>query len=513
MAGRVGVIELIASTAALFSTLTPAFWIELQVKRQLYSVMPQAVSVWARQRGWQTHYATYAGVGRPEALLPDDLDVVFIATPTQHCALAYVLAVLLRSRGARVVMAGPHARAYPQDCARFADIVVTDCDRRVVDEILSGAVEPGSIVRSARPLVDLPLVEEREPEIRSSAFIRGRQRYTTSIALISSLGCPYDCDFCSEWATRYMAFDTERMKRELNFIARRYPGALIGFHDPNFGVRFDQIMHAFESGGRRNSFVMESSLSLLDRDRLSRLRQAGCLMVAPGIESWADYSRKSRTNRTSGEAKYAAVSAQMREIEAAIPTAQANIILGVDADAGDEPFDLTRRFIAEHPKVWTNVNIPIPFGRTPFAERVRREGRLIEALPLAFYTAPYVALRPLHYGIEDYLRRLSQVYEAMVAPSLLVHRLALLPSAFSRGVAIARTVALRSELAELSRFRQALARQIDLRRFFEGETRVLPEFLAKRLRDRIGRYSALLPLEACLPIADGRRAERPVLTI
>lgn len=247
---KVGILELIASTAALHSRLRPSFWAELAVKRQYYSVMPQAVSVWARARGHDVRYATYLGLGRPEDQLPAGLDLVFMATPTQHSLLAYALCAIFRARGARVVLAGPHARAHPEDCARHADIVVTDCDRQVVEDILSGHYDPGAIAKSGRPLADLPMVEECEAEIRAAAFVGGRQRRTTAISLVSSLGCPYACDFCSEWATPYAAFGPDRMARELDVIAHRYPGALIGFHDPKFGVRFDQTLAAFERPGR-----------------------------------------------------------------------------------------------------------------------------------------------------------------------------------------------------------------------------------------------------------------------
>jgi hypothetical protein len=515
MALSVGVLELLAHTAALSNRFDPVFWAELPLKRQLYSVMPQAVSVWARQAGCRTFYATHLGLGRVEDALPPDLDLVFIAAPTQHAAVAYAAARVLRRRGTRVALAGPHARAFPQDCARFADIVVTDCDRRVVEEILRCVMPRGTILKSARPLTDLPLVEEREPEIRAAALVRGRVGRITTISLLSSPGCPYACDFCSEWRTRYLAFDTDRMRRELETIAVRYPGALIGFHDPNFGVRFDETMAAFENSAapRANPFLMEASLSLLNAERLARLRSAGCVMTAPGIESWADYSNKSRATRASGEAKYRIVSEMMKEVEARIPAVQANLILGVDADAGDEPFDLTERFIREHPGVWTNANIPIPFGSTPFAERVRREGRLIEALPFPFYTAPYLALRPKNYDVRDYLDRLGRIYDAMCGWRLLRTRLARMPSSSARSVVIARTLALRVERAELHAFRTAVAASRELRRFLERRSESLPEFFASRLASRFGKRRGQYPGRALRPWSADHDPARPVVII
>jgi hypothetical protein len=270
-------------------------------------------------------------------------------------------------------------------------------------------------------------------------------------------------------------------------------------------------MSSFEKcnmGGNR--FVMEASLSLLTDERLKRLKRAGCVMVAPGIESWVDYSKKSRTTRVSGEEKYKSISSKVREIEETLPAVQVNLILGVDADKGSEPFELTKRFIVEHPKVWANVNIPIPFGRTPFAERVAREERLISKLPFSFYTAPYLALRPRNYDVREYLEKLIDVYETMTSRSLLLRRLKLMNSNLLRGVTIARTAALYVELNELRQFAKAVSENNEMRRFHEGGIQKLPEFYEKRLRARLGRFHKLLPPSAHHPVMC---SEEPIHTI
>ncbi len=83
---RIGVLEILRPERS--SHWTHSAYAHYFVK-QYASIMPQAVSVWCRQMGHESFYATYYGQGDAKALLPDDLDVVFISTYTQASALAY----------------------------------------------------------------------------------------------------------------------------------------------------------------------------------------------------------------------------------------------------------------------------------------------------------------------------------------------------------------------------------------------------------------------------------------
>ena len=70
-----------------------------------------------------------------------------------------------------------------------------DCNEALVGDILAGRFDPGSVISSARPFQDVPTVEERMPEIRASAFVRGIRHGLTTIPMLASMGCPYRCDF------------------------------------------------------------------------------------------------------------------------------------------------------------------------------------------------------------------------------------------------------------------------------------------------------------------------------
>jgi radical SAM superfamily enzyme YgiQ (UPF0313 family) len=139
------------------------------ITRQYASIMRQAISVWCREMGHQVYYATYYGQKDPRALLPVDLDVVFISTYTQASALAYALSKLYRKEKTLTIIGGPHAKQFPRDCMRFFDVVVGDCDKTLLSEILKDLPQH-QILNSGRPLKNIPGVEERLPEIRSSTF-------------------------------------------------------------------------------------------------------------------------------------------------------------------------------------------------------------------------------------------------------------------------------------------------------------------------------------------------------
>src|SRR5256886_13397687 len=160
---KIGIIELIEETASKSWT---DFAYRAFFKKYHASIIPQAVAVWCRQLGHQVWYSTYYGQRDPVSLLPDELDVVFVASYTQASALAYALAKVYRMRKTLTVIGGPHAKAFPKDCLRFFDLAVKDCDKTLIDEILRGSFERHTVVSSGRPLKEIPSVEERMPEIK-----------------------------------------------------------------------------------------------------------------------------------------------------------------------------------------------------------------------------------------------------------------------------------------------------------------------------------------------------------
>jgi len=495
---RIGILELLTDTPirGYLGRLYAHYF-----RRQFVSIMPQVVSVWCRQLGHTVHYATYYGQGDPLRLVPEELDLVFIATYTQASALAYALAKVFRRRRVRTVIGGPHAKAFPADCLRFFDLVVKDCDKALIAEILADRFSGPAIASSGRPLRDLPSVAERMPEIAVSAFSRGRPLLTSIVPVLSSIGCPYSCNFCIDWNTDYVPLPRERLQADLGFLATHYPQVLVGYHDPNFAIRFDETMDAIESipSGRRNRYIMESSLSVLKPDRLHRLKSTRCAYVAPGIESWSAYSNKAGVGGRRGSDKLREVLGHFERIHRYVPGLQANFLFGSDDDRGDEPVELTKEFIRGAPFVFPAINIPTPFGGTPLFDQLLAEGRVLRSMPFALYYNPYLVIQLRHYEPAAYYGHLIDIYATITSVSAVARRTVARSGPVIRFVHELRSLALRRETTQFKRLKHRFLSDRSFLAFHEGRSADLPAYYRHLVRDRLGSYADLLTEKDLVP--------------
>lgn len=505
---KIGILDILVDSPCTVGN----FAYRAVLKKQYASIAPQAVAVWCRQLGHRVSYVAYYGQGDPKRMLPDDLDVIFIATYTQSSALSYALARLYRSEGVVAVIGGPHAKSFPVDCLRFFDFVVKECDKTLIDDLLKGAYDRGTIVTSGRPLLDFPSIEERMPEIRASAFAFGRPVRSSIVPLLSSVGCPYTCDFCVDWNNPYALLPLDRLEADLAYLSRHFPGTLVAFHDPNFGVKFDQVLSIIEKipAPQRNPYVMESSLSVLKGPRLQRLAETGCVYVAPGVESWENYSLKSGVGATMGRDKLERLVTHFEEIGEHVKGIQANFIFGSDVDRGDEPVELTNEFMRRLPFVWPTVNIPTPFGGTPLFDQYLAESRVLRSMPFTFYYTPYLVTTIANYDPIEYYDKLTEVYSVMTSGRMMASRVRTDGSTSLRMLHVLRSLAMKKFLAGFRRIGKLLRNDSEFRRFHEGRSDALPGYYHVEFEKRLGKYASLLSKAERTPDL-GQGSPSPVL--
>jgi hypothetical protein len=269
---------------------------------------------------------------------------------------------------------------------------------------------------------------------------------------------------------------------------------MVAYHDPNFGVKFDQVLSVMERlpAAARSPYIMESSLSLLRGPRLQRLKDTRCIYVAPGIESWQDYSNKAGVGTRVGRDKLEKLVAHFEELGDYVQGLQANFIFGSDVDRGDEPVELTVEFLRRLPLVWPTVNIPTPFGGTPLYDRYLAQGRILRSMPFTFYYTPYLVTTLENYHPIEYYENLAKIYSAMTSARMTARRVLTRMPAMFRLLHVARSLVMRHFLATFRRLGELLRTDPEFREFHEGRSATLPAFYRWVYERKLGDYASLL---------------------
>ncbi|HEX5436635.1 MAG TPA: hypothetical protein VFW98_05730 [Gemmatimonadaceae bacterium] len=488
---RVTVLDLTNErpTRALYARLMNA---------NLASIMPQVVAVWCEQAGHHVRFVCYTGFEDLAREVLVDTDVLFVGAFTQAAHLAYAISNLLRQRGAVTVLGGPHARCYPHDAARYFDYVLSFTDQTVIDDVLRECAPHrplGRHVGAVRQPQTLPSIEERwkfiAPTIAKAPVLK-------VVPMIGSLGCPYTCAFCIDSTVPYQPLGFDQIREDLRFLLTKMPHPRVGWHDPNFGVRFDDYMGAIEEAvpPGRIDFFAETSLSLLSEPHLQRLQTNGFKVILPGIESWFTLGNKARTGREVGMEKVTRVAEHVNMMLRYVPYVQTNFVLGLDTDQGPEPFELTKRFLDLVPGAFPAFSLLSAFGRAaPLNLELQRAGRVLP-FPFHFLDASQAMnVVPKHYAWPDFYDSLLDLERYAFSWPVIMRRLRANRGAIPKWMNVAR--ALSSErygrVRHHARVRELLRTDPSARRFFEGESTTLPTFYSDKVRRDLGSLWHALP--------------------
>ncbi|MGH9363962.1 MAG: B12-binding domain-containing radical SAM protein [Thermoanaerobaculia bacterium] len=467
----------------------------------LASIMPQVIGVWCEAEGHEVTFICYTGLENLVEELPDQVDLVFIGAFTEAALLAYSLSNLFRSKGAITVLGGPHARCYPEDARKYFDYVLGFTDQAVIRDVLQdcSAHRPvGVHLAARRQPATLPGVRERwrfiEPTLRKSPVFK-------LVPMISSLGCPYTCSFCIDSVVPYQPLDFDVLSDDLRFLVRTLARPRVGWHDPNFGVRFGDTLDAIERAvpPGRVDFVAESSLSLLAEPHLKRLKRSGFKALLPGVESWYDLGDKSKTGQLKGMDKVRHVSDHVNMILRYIPYVQTNFVLGLDSDAGAEPFELTKRFVDLTPGAFPGYSLLSAFGRAaPLNLQYQRANRVLP-FPFHFLDNNHAMnIKPKNYSWRDFYDRVIGLTAYTFSWRAIINRFRATRTTIPRWMNVIRAVSSEGSgrLKYYTELRRRLDADPDVRRYFEQVTTALPAFYVDQVRRDLGPLWEWLPAGA-----------------
>jgi hypothetical protein len=488
---RIGVIDLVARGPT-------RSWFARVMFANLASIMPQAVGAWCREEGHNVTFVCYTGFENLLQELPHNVDLVFIGAFTEAAQTAYAISHLLRARGAITVLGGPHARCYPQDAQRYFDYVLGFTDRQVLRGVLQDCAQHrplGVHLSASRQPAALPGVRDRwqfiEPTLKQAPLIK-------IVPMLGSLGCPYTCSFCIDSVVPYQPLAADVLKDDLRFLLTKFKRPLVAWHDPNFGVRFDDSMSIIEEAvpPNRMDFIAESSLSLLSEPHLERLQRNGFKALLPGVESWYDLGNKSKTGVLEGMDKVRQVSAHVNMILKYIPYVQTNFVLGLDAEEGPEPFELTKRFLDMTPGAFPGYSLLTAFGQAaPVNLEYQRAHRV---LPFPFYflnNNQAMNVRPRNYSWTGLYDHVIDLVKYSFSWRAIFNRFRATSGVVPRWMNLVRSVSSEGfgRLKYYREIRKRLDSDRQFRPYFEQETTELPRFYVDVVRKDLGRLWEWLP--------------------
>jgi hypothetical protein len=488
---RIGIIDLIthAPTRSLYARIMNA---------NLASIMPQVIAVWCEEKGHAVTLVCYTGVENLVDELPDNLDLVFIGAFTEAAQLAYSLSNLFRSNGAVTVLGGPHARCYPQDARQYFDYVLGFTDKTVIRDVLHDCSHQrpiGMHLSAKQQPTTLPGVVERwkfiEPTLKKTPFIK-------IVPMIGSLGCPYTCSFCIDSVVPYQPLDFDVIKEDLRFLLRKFRRPRVGWHDPNFGVRFNDYMEAIEEAVPPDSvdFIAESSLSLLSEPHLKRLKRNGFKAILPGIESWYDMGNKSKTGMKKGMEKVRQVSEHVNMILRYIPYVQTNFLIGLDVDEGSEPYELTKRFVDMTPGAFPAYSMLCAFGQAAPLNLAYQRANRVMPFPFHFLNSNHAMnVKPKNYSWADFYENVINLINYTFSWRSIFNRYRAIKSTIPRWMIVLRAISSEGigRNKYYTKLRQRLDTDAQFRDYFEQQTNELPQFFVDLIRKDLGPLWNWLP--------------------
>ena len=194
----------------------------------------------------------------------------------------------------------------------------------------------------------------------------------------SSRGCPYSCDFCvapihqghkfREKSAKALADEMERGYREFGLKFFYLWGDTVTLNVKTFGVFCDELIS-------RNLpvqwFGNARADNLGDPAFVKRLRQAGCWMLALGIETESEEIRKDMMKRLEGEK----IRKALVNMRAAGIKSFGFFILGYPGDTRDS-LDRTISYAIDLDPDFANFYPAVPYPGTDLYAKAKREGLL-----------------------------------------------------------------------------------------------------------------------------------------
>ena len=325
-------------------------------------------------------------------------DLVAITTWTLNSYRAYDIADEFRRRGVPVIMGGPHTFFHAEEAAEHCDAVgIGEAEviwSRMLEDAEHGRLQKYYRAELLPSLAGFPLPRYDLLNLRRYGPFK-------TFVVVSSRGCPFRCDFCSE---RFLMGDNYRCRpapevaAEIKHIRARN----LLFGDSNFGGQRSHAMELMEAlvPLKVRWSALWSAYLCNDDPFLDLAQRSGLLHVNVGLESIHPDTLEGMNKRFNKTSRYGEMLANLRRRGISYSL---NFIFGWDGE-NEGTFQSTLQFLAVHKVPAAYFNILTPVKGTPLHDRLQSEGRILNAQDIDRWPGQFCHIQP-PYGTPATLER------------------------------------------------------------------------------------------------------------
>ncbi len=338
-----------------------------------------------RNAGFDVKIVNENLLGRKLTMNELEGDVLLLTSLTSTSERAYELARQFKQKnpGSLVIMGGIHATFLTEEALRYVDYVVTGEGEDVILDLLKNGSDKKVI--SGKLLHTLDHI----PVPDFNLLVNSNKMSITPI--MTSRGCPYDCNFCSVtkmFGQGYRTLPIDRVLEELRQVKTDF----VFFYDDNLTANVNRTHELMERIARENFKFDWSAQVRTDitryPDLVKDMRRAGCNTVYIGFESVSN-------DTLNGLSKHQTID----DIKRAIDVFHSNsirihgmFIFGGDEDQKDI-FKETVRFSIKHKIDTVQYMILTPLPGTETYQKMEADGRLLHKM-WQYYDGLHAVFQP-----------------------------------------------------------------------------------------------------------------------
>lgn len=262
---------------------------------------------------WVERLTFEALAARLEDLCDYNLVGVTVSTPAYAYAMKTVQIIRHVLPRAKIIIGGPHPSALPEECIRDnpeVDFVAVGEGEKLIVELTEALVTGQADFSKIKGLVyrdqDEIINNGRTEVIRNldvlpfpARDLLPMRRYQSHppyrlhkayATLVTSRGCPYQCTYCSQSVSgqHYRAQSAARVVREIEFLVTKHKIKQIHFYDDDFTLNMRRVEELCDLLLEKKIKILWSCVTrvdLVNESLLSKMRRAGCWLIAYGVES------------------------------------------------------------------------------------------------------------------------------------------------------------------------------------------------------------------------------------